>query len=195
MQNQCKAPPPYSCGLPRRSFFFSEAESPPPLVQTRNQHFCSLSSRKAADNKELDKGTTDKITKDQSKLDIQSDIGEKQLFFCAPLFFGISELKIFPSLFTAKFSFTISPYNTLLLKKKIRSITDTPFSCVVQILPEGEGVYLQHYPLIEDNYTVQNKYQKNKKRPKWDFFQFCLFLLQSIVTFRAHIFEGKQFFS
>jgi hypothetical protein len=29
-------------------------------VQIRNQHFCPLSSRKAADDKELDKGTKDK---------------------------------------------------------------------------------------------------------------------------------------
>jgi hypothetical protein len=41
-------------------------------VQIRNQHFCPLSSRKAVDDKGLDKRT-----KDQSKLDRHSDIGEK----------------------------------------------------------------------------------------------------------------------
>ena len=49
----------------------------PPLVQIRNQHFCPLFSKKAADGKGLDKRTNIKRTKDQSKLDRQSDIGEK----------------------------------------------------------------------------------------------------------------------
>jgi hypothetical protein len=45
---------------------------PPHMVQIRNHHFCPLSSRKAAGDKGLDKRPTD-----QSKLDRQSDIGEK----------------------------------------------------------------------------------------------------------------------